>query len=301
MKFARKLATMAAALAMVATPALAVEVSTATGSKTIDKVPQKVAVYDMAAIDTLASIGIKPSGVPEKLFVPELTEANKDAARIGTLFEPDLEALNELAPDLVVVGGRSSAKAEATAEVAPTIDMTMDGDDLLGQAKERLAAYGAIFGKADEAAAAARKLDAAVEAARQAVKGKGKALIIMTNGPKITAYGAGSRFGWVHKALDLEPAVANIEASGHGEAVSFEFISKANPDWLLVLDRAAAIGSSDQGAKATLDNELVAGTAAWKKGQVIYLPAADFYIAAGGVNSTQRVLSVIEQAFAKAQ
>ncbi|MCA0274445.1 MAG: siderophore ABC transporter substrate-binding protein [Proteobacteria bacterium] len=301
MKFARKLATMAAALAMVATPALAVEVSTATGSKTIDKVPQKVAVYDMAAIDTLASIGIKPSGVPEKLFVPELTEANKDAAKIGTLFEPDLEALNELAPDLVVVGGRSSAKAEATAKVAPTIDMTMDGDDLLGQAKERLAAYGAIFGKADEAAAAAGKLDAAVEAARQAVKGKGKALIIMTNGPKITAYGAGSRFGWVHKALDLEPAVANIEASGHGEAVSFEFISKANPDWLLVLDRAAAIGSSDQGAKATLDNELVAGTTAWKKGQVIYLPAADFYIAAGGVNSTQRVLSVIEQAFAKAQ
>lgn len=301
MKFARKLATMAAALAMVTTPALAVEVSTATGSKTIDKVPQKVAVYDMAAIDTLASIGIKPSGVPEKLFVPELTEANKDAAKIGTLFEPDLEALNELAPDLVVVGGRSSAKAEATAKVAPTIDMTMDGDDLLGQAKERLAAYGEIFGKADEAAAAAGKLDAAVEAARQAVKGKGKALIIMTNGPKITAYGAGSRFGWVHKALDLEPAVANIEASGHGEAVSFEFISKANPDWLLVLDRAAAIGSSDQGAKATLDNELVAGTTAWKKGQVIYLPAADFYIAAGGVNSTQRVLSVIEQAFAKAQ
>ena len=301
MKFARKLATMAAALAMVATPALAVEVPTATGSKTIDKVPQKVAVYDMAAIDTLASIGIKPSGVPEKLFVPELTEANKDAAKIGTLFEPDLEALNELAPDLVVVGGRSSAKAEATAKVAPTIDMTMDGDDLLGQAKERLAAYGEIFGKADEAAAAAGKLDAAVEAARQSVKGKGKALIIMTNGPKITAYGAGSRFGWVHKALDLEPAVANIEASGHGEAVSFEFISKANPDWLLVLDRAAAIGSSDQGAKATLDNELVAGTTAWKKGQVIYLPAADFYIAAGGVNSTQRVLSVIEQAFAKAQ
>lgn len=301
MKFARKLATMAAALAMVATPAVAVEVSTATGPKTIDKVPQKVAVYDMAAIDTLASIGIRPSGVPEKLFVPELTEANKDAAKIGTLFEPDLEALNELAPDLVVVGGRSSAKAEATAKVAPTIDMTMDGDDLLGQAKERLAAYGAIFGKTDEAAAAARKLDAAVEAARQAVKGKGKALIIMTNGPKITAYGAGSRFGWVHKALHLEPAVANIEASGHGEAVSFEFISKANPDWLLVLDRAAAIGSSDQGAKATLDNELVAGTTAWKKGQVIYLPAADFYIAAGGVNSTQRVLSAIEQAFAKAQ
>ncbi len=301
MKFTRKLATVAMAIAMAASPALAVEVPTATGPKTIDKVPEKVAVYDIAAIDTLLSIGVKPAGVPEKLFVPELADLGKEATKVGTLFEPDLEALNELAPDLVVVGGRSAKQAEATAKVAPTIDMTMDGDDLVGQAKERLAAYGAIFGKTDEAAAAAKKLDASVETARAAVKGKGKALIVMTNGPKITAYGAGSRFGWVHKALDLEPAVADIEAAGHGEAVSFEFISKANPDWLLVLDRAAAIGSNEQGAKATLDNELVAGTTAWKKGQVVYLPAADFYIAAGGVNSTQRVLSVIEQAFAKAK
>ena len=123
----------------------------------------------------------------------------------------------------------------------------------------------------------------------------------MTNGPKVTAYGPGSRFGWVHAALDLPPAVPDVKAANHGEAVSFEFIAKANPDWLLVLDRAAAIGSKEQGARATLNNELVAQTTAWKKGQVVYLPAAEFYIAAGGVQSMQRVTATIAEAFSAAK
>lgn len=296
-----RLAALLASFAAAAVPARAVEIATATGPVGIDAVPATIAVFDIAAIDTLTSLGVRPAGVPDKLYVPELAGVAKDATVVGTLFEPDLEALNALAPDLIIVGGRSSTQAEATRRVAPTIDMTMTGDDLLAEAKARIAAYGDVFDRREEAAAAARRLDDAVTAARQAASGKGKALIVMTNGPKITAYGPGSRFGWLHKALALQPAVADVEAATHGEAVSFEFVAKANPDWLLVLDRAAAIGSGEQGARATLDNELVAATTAWKKGQVIYLPAADFYIAAGGLQATLRVLGTIEQAFSKAR
>ncbi len=121
----------------------------------------------------------------------------------------------------------------------------------------------------------------------------------MTNGPKVTAYGMGSRFGWLHRSLDLTPAVADVDAAIHGEAVSFEFIRAANPDWLLVIDRAAAIGSQDQNARATLDNALVAKTTAWAKSQVIYLPPGDFYIAAGGTRSMIRVFDAITQGFTK--
>ncbi len=284
-----------------AIPVHATEIATATGPISIDAVPATIAVYDIAAIDTLTSLGVRPAGIPDKLYVPELADVAKGATVVGTLFEPDLEALNALAPDLIIVGGRSSTQAEAAARVAPTIDMTMTGDDLLAEAKARIATYGDIFDRRAEASAAAQRLDDAVAAARQAVSGKGKALIVMTNGPKIAAYGPGSRFGWLHKALALEPAVADVEAATHGEAVSFEFVAKANPDWLLVLDRAAAIGSGEQGARATLDNELVAATTAWKTGQVIYLPAADFYIAAGGLQATLRVLGTIEQTFTRAK
>jgi iron complex transport system substrate-binding protein len=206
-----------------------------------------------------------------------------------------------LEPDLIILGGRSSPQLAATGRIAQTIDMTMDGDDLFEQAKRRLTAYGALVDKQAEAAALAAELDTLLASTREAVKGKGKALILMTSGPKVTAYGKGSRFGWVHSSLKLPPAVEDVEAATHGEAISFEFVRDADPDWLIVLDRAAAIGSGEQNAMATLDNELVAGTTAWKKKQVIHVPAADFYIAAGGVRSTQRVLETIRDAFSQTQ
>lgn len=291
----------AAAFAFSALSAQAAEIVTARGTVTIARSPQKVAVFDIAAIDTLDRIGVKIAGIPEKLYLSQLEPLKQGAEIVGDLFEPDLEALSALGPDLIIVGGRSSTKADAAAKVAQTIDMTMDGDDLVMHAKQRLAAYGTLFGKQAEAAKAASEFDGQINAARLAVAGKGRGLIVMTNGPKVTAYGPGSRFGWVHAALDLPPAVPDVKAANHGEAVSFEFIAKANPDWLLVLDRAAAIGSGEQGAKATLDNELVARTTAWKKGQVVYLPAAEFYIAAGGVQSMQRVMATVAEAFAAAK
>lgn len=287
----------AAALTLCTFAAQATEIQTATGPVEVAKMPETIAVFDLAAIDTLDRIGVTMAGLPEKLYIADFDRLKQGSEAVGDIFEPNLEALSALAPDLVILGGRSSTKVEAVSQVAQTIDMTLYGEDLIAQAKERLATYGALFGKQAEAEKAAAEFDAKIAAAKAAIAGKGKGLIIMTNGPKVTAYGPGSRFGWVHAALDLPAAVPDVEAANHGEAVSFEFVAKANPDWLLVLDRAAAIGSGDQAAKATLDNELVAKTTAWQKGQVVYLPSAEFYIAAGGIQSTERVLATITEAF----
>lgn len=298
--FSRR-ALIAAGLALAALPALALDVETYAGKVTVEVTPSKVAVFDIAALDTLLAIGVMPAGIPENLYLPELSDLKAKVEVVGDIFEPDLEALSALEPDLIIVGGRSSGKEKETVKVAPSLDMTMDGVDVVDQARDRAFTYGAIFGKQAEAEKAVAEFDAALARAKTAVQGKGKGLIVMTNGPKITAYGIDSRFGWVHRALDLPPAVEDVQAATHGEPVSFEFIAKANPDWLLVLDRAAAIGANDQNAKATLDNALVAETTAWKSGQVIYLPPADFYIAAGGLKATERALATIEAGFSASQ
>lgn len=277
----------------------AVEIQTAQGSVDVATKPERVAVFDIAAVDTLNTIGVRIDGVPDNLYLPELKHLAGGATTVGTLFEPDLEALSTLAPDLVIVGGRSSTQLEAVRKVAPAIDMTLYGMDVMEEARARIDAYGRLFQRDEAAAKASAELDAALDRAQDAVADKGKALIIMTNGPKISAYGAQSRFGWLHKALDLPSTLGESAGAEHGEAVSFEFIREANPDWLLVLDRSAAIGAGDDNAKATLDNELVAATTAWSKKQVIYLPAADFYIAAGGASATVRVLDAITAGFSR--
>ena len=274
-----------------------VTIETARGEATIAAKPEKLIVMDMAALDTLDLLGAKPIGVPDKLYVSHLQHLAEGTEVVGSLFEPDFETINALEPDLVVIGGRSAKQYDMLSQIAPTIDMTIWGTDMVGQAKARLAAYGTLLGKKDEAATLAANFDAKIEEAKAAVKGKGNALLLLTNGPKVSAYGAAGRFGWLYDAIDLPEAIENVEDATHGEAVSFEFIRDVNPDWLLVIDRSAAIGAEGEGARQTLDNALVQATTAWKEDQVVYLDAANVYISGGGIQSMTRTMDELIDAF----
>jgi iron complex transport system substrate-binding protein len=238
--------------------------------------------------------------VPISLYMPYLADLAGTAEPVGDIFEPDFEAVAALAPDLIVVGGRSSTQYDALAAIAPSIDMTISGErSLTAEALARLEAYGALFGASETAAGLAAELDAKLEAARAAVAGEGDALIVMTNGPKVSAYGPGSRFGWLHSELGLGASIPDVEAATHGEAISFEFIHEVNPDWLVVVDRSAAIGEEAAGARETLDNPLVAETDAWKNDQVVFLDAASIYIADGGYRSLTGLFDQVVDAFGK--
>ncbi|MBP1806352.1 siderophore ABC transporter substrate-binding protein [Rubellimicrobium aerolatum] len=298
----RRLSALTAATLLLASPAFAqtVTVETARGPVEVPQQPASLVVFDVAAMDTLDALGATAAGVPNQVSLDYLQDFVAEAEPVGTLFEPDFEAVNALAPDLVIAGGRSAAQAEALAGVAPTIDMTIPGTDLVGTALSRLDAYGAILGREAEAQALKADVEAKLAQARVAVAGKGTALVVLTNGPKMSAYGAGSRFGWLHADLGLPQAVEGLATDTHGEAIGFEFIRDADPDWLIVIDRAAAIGSEDARAQATLDNALVSETTAWREGQVIYLPAAESYVAGGGVQALSRNLDRIIKAFGSA-
>lgn len=289
----------AAVLALSALPVLAedVTIATATGEVTLPAAPAKIAVLDIAAIDTLAALGVVPQGVPDNLYVPYLADVAGQATVIGTLFEPDLEALATLGPDLIIAGGRSSTQVEPLSQVAKTIDMTI-WEDVVGQGRDRIAAYGALFGKAEKAAELIAALDAKLAEVKAAAAGKGKALILQTNGPKVSAYGKGSRFGWIHTALEIPEAYENLNPETHGDSVSFEFIAETNPDWIIVVDRSAAIGEPAS-ATETLANPLVAGTTAGQKGQIVTLSSAPVYIAGGGYVSLTTTLDELLAAFAK--
>ena len=288
---------LAATLASLPLAALAQEVTidTAQGPVTLPAAPQSVAVYDMAALDTLTAMGVQPTGTIDNILVAPLREAAGDAVPVGTLFEPDLEALAALAPDLVIVAGRSATQLGAVSQVAPAIDMSL-GTDLVEEARARIDGYGTLFDRQDRAAQMTAELDDKLAALRAAAEGRGTALIVLTNGPKMSAYGKGSRFGWIFEASGLTEAVEGLDQSNHGQAISHEFIAEANPDWLLVVDRGAAIGADGEGATETLRSALVEGTTAWQQGQVILLDPAATYISAGGFGSLTATLDLLTEA-----
>jgi len=287
---------------LAAAPAGAQEIAVrhAQGETVLPGQPAKVLTFDLAALDTLDALGVEVAGVPGSNIPEYLAKYRGDAyVKIGSLFEPDYEAVNAARPDLIVVAGRSAPAYAELSKIAPTIDLTIDPKGYLAGAKENALTLGRIFGKEEQAAALVEKLDASVASFRETAKDAGKALIIMTNGGKVTAYGPGSRFGWVHDDLGLTPAVPDVQAATHGEAVSFEFLLQTNPDWLLVVDRDAAVGQAGAAARQTLDNELVAATNAAKNGRIVYVDTVRWYLVGGGLAAMQTVVDELAADFGK--
>lgn len=89
---------------------------------------------------------------------------------------------------------------------------------------------------------------------------------------------------------------SRLSNQGHGQPVSMEYLAQVNPDWLLVIDRTAALGQAGPAAKVVLDNPLIQKTRAWQKHQVIYMPAAN-YIVAGGATQLIQAASQVRDAF----
>ncbi|WP_380053888.1 siderophore ABC transporter substrate-binding protein [Falsihalocynthiibacter sp. SS001] len=289
-----------ATLALTALPTFAlaqtVDVETATGQVAVPLAPETIVALDLAAVDDISALGLKVAGVPDITPPAYLAEAFQGTETVGTLFEPDFEALAVMAPDLIVAGGRSQTQVEPLSQIAPTIDMTISGDDLFSQAKSRVLAYGQIFDLEGKAETLLADLDAAVEGAKSAADGKGDVLILLTNGGKVSAYGDDSRFGWLHTTLGLPEAYPELTAETHGEAVSFEFIAEVDPDWIFVVDRGAAIGQDGEAAAVTLDNPLVAGTKAGTAGQIVYLDSAPLYLSGGGIQSMMGTIAEVSSA-----
>lgn len=297
--FAKSMAGLALGVTLIGAAVLADEITidTAQGSATVPQSPSPLAVFDLSAVDTLTALGVTIDGMPAPSFLDYLAPVAETAKPVGTLFEPDFEALARMAPGLIVVGARSAAQLEPLSELAPTIDMSIWGDDQIGQVHARLAAFGEIFGHEAEASALADALDDKIAQAAAAADGKGNGLILLTNGGKMSAYGADSRFGWIHHALNLPEAQPGLSSETHGQGVSFEFIAEVDPDWILVIDRGAAINQAGEAAQATLDNKLVAGTKAAQNGHIVYLDPGRIYLAGGGVQSMMGTLDELIAAF----
>ncbi|WP_201585888.1 siderophore ABC transporter substrate-binding protein [Psychrobacter jeotgali] len=278
-----------------------IAVDTVKGPVDLAMNPSPLVVYDMTLMQDLAALDVAIDGVPSNLHLDNLqSDTQSEPKTVGTLFEPDLEALNAMQPQAILVGSRMAEKYNELSNIAPTLDMTIDTANIYESSKQRLHDLGALFGKSDQALKLQQDIDGMIEQTQALTKDKGNGLVVMVNGNKLSTYGDKSRFGFIHSVLGVPMADNQIEDSRHGQPISFEYVQKVNPDWLFVIDRSAAIGEDGAGAKAVLDNPLVAQTSAWNKDQVVYL-SPDSYLAFGGYYQWMQDLNTIKAAFSKTQ
>lgn len=256
--------------------------------------PTKAVVLDFAALDTLDALGVSDSVIAKPTTNAEFAAdaAYADVEVVGSMQEPDIEAIAELDPEVIIIGGRTASHYETLNEIAPTVDVSTTGQtDVIAANAAAVRNLAAIYDKTDEAEAALADIDTKLASIKSDVEAQGlNALIIMTNGGNLSAYGAESRFGLIHQQLGYATA-ADVQMDGrHGEAISFEYVADANPDVLFVVDRDAAIGSDSGNAEATLDNDLIRGTKAAQDGRIVYLSSADWYIVGGGLTTVNTMI-----------
>ncbi len=276
-----------------------VEITHYSGTDVAPVNPGTVVVADMAALLSLHDLGVEGIAGLLGLGVPvpqKYAEALNNPAfeELGSVWEPDYEAINALEPDLIIVAGRSSRIYPDMKEIAPTVDLTI-WEDFYSKFQEQHRNMGKIFGVEEQVDERLAELDAKVQEVNAQAAGAGRALILMTTGAEVTAYGPGSRFGFVHDTFGYAAADENLERDAtHGDAVSFEYILEMQPDVLFVIDRASAIGEEGKAAHEILDNELVAQTPAWQNGRVVYVDSFDWYIAWTSIPAFFQVVEDVE-------
>lgn len=268
------------------------------GTAKVVKNPKTVLVFDFATLDTLDNMGVEITGLPKSNIPGYLSKYNdKKYVDVGTLFEPNFEKVYELRPDVIFISGRTAEQYDELSRIAPTVYLAIDQTDYLGSFQKNLEILGQIFGKEDYVAQQLSEIKQGFNDVREKVIASGKnALILMANDGSLSAYGPGSRFGVVHKEFGFPAADANIQVVNHGQNVSFEYIAKVNPDYLLVIDRAATVGGSVS-AEQTLNNDLVKMTDAYKNNNIIYLTSQVWYVASGGLTGTKTMIEDIAKAF----
>lgn len=262
--------------------------------------PKKVIVFNTETLDTLDALGIPVAGLPQTSnALPDFLKQyeGKNYLNVGTLFEPDYEKLSHFAPDLIIAGGRTADSYEKLSEIAPTIALSIDPRDFMGSLTQRTRQLGKLFNKEAIAESKLAEFKQKVAQIKNAVAGSGTALVIMVNGGKMSAYGPGSRFGFVYDELGFTPALTLKQTGRHGSVINAEMLLETNPDWLFVIDRDSAIGNRNAlSAKAVLNNALVNKTTAMKKNRIIYFDSTAMYIA-GGLQAYSQLLDQLSPYF----
>ncbi|WP_187279765.1 ABC transporter substrate-binding protein [Quadrisphaera setariae] len=254
------------------------------GTTEVPAAPQRIAVVSTGQLDALLTLGHVPVAatvaesnalVPEYLAqaFPADTAALASMTSIGTRTEPDVEAIAQAKPDLILINStRGKDYYAALSAIAPTVVTLGNGvnwksdflllADALGQEGD---AQEVLDGLHRDAAAYAAKLPAG--------KAAPTVSFLQSTGDRTRIMGLPSFTGGVAEDLGLgRPASQQFDETS--QDVSAEQLDLADADWIFY----AAAGD---GVQLITGSALWPGLSAVKAGHAVQVPLEPFYLNAG--------------------
>lgn len=282
--------------------------------------PERIAVLDLAALDILDNLGVGDRVVgTSDTSIPYLTSYSKNdqIANLGTIKEADMEAVMACDPDIIFIGGRLASSYDALSEIAPVVYLPTDVEiGLVESVKQNATTIASIFGLEEKVEEKLTGINTRIDELKTITQGK-TALVGMTTSGSFNLLGNDGRCSLIGRELGfdnigiLEAATSGEGQQGgsgkenttssHGNEASFEIVLKKNPEYIFVMDRDSAIAAEGaQMARDIMENELVKGTDAYQKNQIVYLQnPAIWYMAEGGITALDIMLSDVESQFTK--
>ncbi len=275
--------------------------------------PETVVALDNTSFDTLSEWDIELAAAPKDVMGsawPEYTE-DETVQNVGNHREPNLEIVVAAQPDLIIGGYRFGDYYDELKEQNPQaviIEIApRDGEDQFEELKRQTEILGQIFAHEDEAAALNDELDQAIADAKDAYNGTDTVMALNISDASLNylAPVVGRSVGPVFPALGLTAA---LEAEGDddhkGNDIGVEAIAQSNPDWIIALDRDAAMRpepGQDAPAPAhdvIANSEAMQNVTAVQKDQIIVLDN-NFYLTEG-IQAYTTLFAQIRDAFAAA-
>ena len=267
-----------------ATQASSVSIDANDGTVEIKLPVTRAASLDNRTFEVLAQWDVPLVAAPKKLIPSTITAYNgEDIADVGMHRDPNLEALVAAEPDLIISGQRFSKYDAQIKELAPDVPLInlepREGQPFDQELIREVTDLGEIFGKQAEAKQLVDDFNASIERAKNAYDGSSTVMAVDVSGGNIgyVAPGKGRTWGPVFDLLGLKPAleVEGATDSHTGDDISVEAIAQANPAWIFVLDRDAAItkdGSNTPAETVINDNAALQNVAALQNKHVVYAP-----------------------------
>ena len=268
-----------------------VTIKDATGEVEVPVNPQRVISLDNRTFDTLSDWGVKLVAVPKDVMDAQSPYVlDESVQNIGNHREPNLEIIAAADPELVIVGQRFASYYDDIKALVPNaavinLDINVSetsehlGEALVNGLKDYTTSLGQIFQKEAEAKKLNEDFDAAIATVKASYKPEKKVLAVIVSGGEIgfSAPKTGRVFGPWYEVFSWTPAleVNNSSTDHQGDEVSIEAIAESNPDYILVLDRDAAISkdSEHKPAKDVVENsEALKNVSAIVNGNVVYAP-----------------------------
>lgn len=233
---------------------------------TLEGPPQRVVAMSPSAVETLFAIGVTPVGRPESATYPE---AAREVESFGTAYQPNLERIAAMRPDLVIADATIQKDLVPSLEGlgAPVVAVDFSSVD---QAVRALRTVGELTGRAEAGEEAARAIeDKIAQATANLPERRPTVVAIIAAGPEqYFAAKPSSYVGSIIERLGATNVVSEDEPVGRVAgytSLSQERLVQADPDVLVFIN---PVPGAPPLSRTLANNPAWSGLKAFREGRV---------------------------------